>query len=213
LTAPLGFVVGLAAEARIARSLGLVAVGGGLPAGAERAAEALVAAGAQGLISFGLAGGLDPTFRPGDIIIPAMVRAGDVEYPTSDLVGAAAGLLLAGTTIIATKAAKQALFQATSAAAIDLESGAVAQVAQRYNLPFAVLRAICDPAERDLPPAALSALNHNGAIGLWRVFASIAANPGQIPNLIALAQDAAHARRALLNAAQRMNWRNAVPVP
>jgi adenosylhomocysteine nucleosidase len=143
LTAPLGFVVGLAAEARIARSLGLVAVGGGLPAGAERAAEALVAAGAQGLISFGLAGGLDPTFRPGDIIIPAMVRAGDVDYPTSDLVGAAAGLLLAGTTIIATKAAKQALFQATSAAAIDLESGAVAQVAQRYNLPFAVLRAIC----------------------------------------------------------------------
>jgi adenosylhomocysteine nucleosidase len=142
-----------------------------------------------------------------------MVRAGDVDYPTSDLVGAAAGLLLAGTTIIATKAAKQALFQATSAAAIDLESGAVAQVAQRYNLPFAVLRAICDPAERDLPPAALSALNHNGAIGLWRVVASIAANPGQIPNLIALAQDAAHARRALLNAAQRMNWRNAVPVP
>lgn len=209
----LGFVVGLAAEARIARPLGLVAIGGGLPAGAEQAAEALVADGAQGLISFGLAGGLDPTLRPGDIVFPATVRAAGVDYPTSNLIGPRAGLLLAGTAIVATRAAKQALFQATSAIAIDLESGAVAQVAQRHNLPFAVLRAICDPAERDLPPAALSALDQNGAIGLWRVLASIAANPAQIPNLITLARDAANARRALMNAAQRMNWRNPVPVP
>ncbi len=212
MSAPLGLVVGLAAEARIARRLGLVAIGGGMPAGAEAAAEALVAQGVRGLISFGLAGGLDPALRPGDLVIPATVRVDATDYPTSDLIGPATGLLLAGTAIIATRTAKQELFRTTEAAAIDLESGAVAQVAQRHNLPFAVLRAICDPAERNLPPAALSALDQQGAIGLWRVVASIATNPGQIPNLIALARDAGRARRALLDAAQRMNWRNTAPL-
>jgi adenosylhomocysteine nucleosidase len=200
LSAPLGFVVGLAAEARIARRLGLVAIGGGMPDGAQVAAETLIAKGVRGLVSFGLAGGLDPVLRPGDIIIPDSVRVGDTEFATADLVGPTSGVLLAGSAIAATRAAKKILFATTGAAAIDLESGAVARVAQRHNLPFAVLRAICDPAERDLPPAALAALDASGAIGIWRVLASIARAPGQLPDLIALARDAARARRALLRA-------------
>ena len=59
--AKIGFITGLTAEARWLRNAGfMVKVGGGTPAGAERAAEALVHDGAQGLISFGLAGGLKP---------------------------------------------------------------------------------------------------------------------------------------------------------
>ena len=204
MTFPLGFVVGLAAEARIARGLGLVAIGGGMPAGATRAAERLVAEGVRGLVSFGLAGGLDPTLRPGDIIVPAMVRVDRTDFATADLVGPTGGLLLAGTAIAATRAAKQALFAGTGAAAIDLESGAVALVAQRHNLPFAVLRAICDPAERDLPPAALAALDAAGAIGTWRILLSLARRPAQLPGLVTLARDAAIARRALLRAADQI---------
>ena len=204
MTRPLGFVVGLAAEARIARRLGLVAIGGGMPDGAEQAAEALVTQGARGLISFGLAGGLDPALGSGAIVIPAIVRANATDFVTAELLGPTRGLLLAGTAILATKAAKAALFQTTGAAAIDLESGAVARVAHRHNLPFAVLRAICDPADRDLPPAALAALDRDGAIGVWRVLASVARNPGQLPGLFALARDAALARRALLRAAARI---------
>ena len=76
----------------------------------------------------------------------------------------------------------------------------MARVAARHHLPFAVLRAICDPAERDLPPAALVALDQAGAIGLWRVLVSLARAPQQLPGLLALARDAAAARRALLAA-------------
>ena len=83
------------------------------------------------------------------------------------------------------------------AAAIDLESGAVARAAISHNLPFAILRVICDPAERDLPPAALTALNNQGAIGLLRVIGSLFANPRQFPALMTLAADAAAARQAL----------------
>ena len=203
MTGPLGFVVGLAAEARIARRLGRVAIGGGMPQGAEAAAELLVAQGVRGLVSFGLAGGLDPRLRPGDIVVPAQVRAGDTDFSTAQFFGPAAGLLLAGDAIVATRAGKANLFRQSGAGAIDLESGAVARVAARRNLPFAVLRAICDPAERDLPPAALSALDARGAVGLWRVLLSIARQPTQIAGLMTLARDAALARRALLRAADQ----------
>ena len=202
---PLGVVVGLAAEGRIARRLGRVAVGGGLPAGAAVAAERLVAAGVSGLLSFGLAGGLDPALRPGDLVIPEAVLLDGIVWSTDAALrrrfgAATAGALLAGTQIVADASAKRALFEATGAVAIDLESGAVAQVARRHGLPFAVLRAVCDPAERNLPPAALAALNAAGAIGLSRVLAAVARRPGQIGELLRLAGDARLARRGLIKA-------------
>ncbi len=161
---PLGIVVGLAAEARIARRLGEVGIGGGLPAGAEAAAEALVAGGATALLSFGLAGGLDPNLRPGDIVVPVVVLEDGRRYPTDDalcrgLGGSTAGMLFAADSIVADAGTKRALSERTGASAVDLESGAVARVAQRHRLPFAALRAICDPATRSLPPAALIALD------------------------------------------------------
>ena len=76
-------VVGLAAEARIARRLGwLVAVGGGTAAGAKTAARSLADAGVDALVSFGLAGGLDPALRPGALIVPSAVIAGALHHPT-----------------------------------------------------------------------------------------------------------------------------------
>jgi adenosylhomocysteine nucleosidase len=71
-------------------------------------------------------------------------------------------------------------------------------VAQRHGIPFAVLRAVCDPADRNLPPAALVALSAKGRIALARVAISILFRPQQIPGLIALARDASRARRALV---------------
>ena len=65
-------------------------------------------------------------------------------------------------------------------------------------MPFAVLRAICDPANAPCLPAALAALDARGVIGVWRVLASLAAQPGQLPALLALAADAAAARRSLV---------------
>ena len=203
----LGVVTGLAAEARVARGLGPVAVGGGSPAGAEAAARRLVAQGATALLSFGLAGGLDPALRPGRLFVPAAVLEAGQAYPTDAAVLArfglaAEGLLLAGDAVVADAAAKDALWRRTGAQAVDLESGAVALVAAAHGMAFAVVRALCDPAERTLPPAALLALDGGGAIGLWRVLRSVALAPWQVPALLALARDAGRAQRALARFAQ-----------
>ncbi len=197
-------VVGLRAEAQLARRLGVpVVIGGGLPAGAEAAARRAVADGASALVSFGLAGGLDPSLRPGELIVPTAVLCEDGATFAADpalmtwLGGATPHRVLADELIATDAETKRRLWQETGAVALDLESGAVARVATEHALPFAVLRVICDPAERDLPPAALAALDARGAIALARVAGSITARPGQLPALLRLAADAAAARRAL----------------
>jgi adenosylhomocysteine nucleosidase len=200
---PLGFVVGLTAEARIAARLGYpVLAGGGTPAGAAETAERLVRDGVRALVSFGLAGGLDPALRPGAMVVPDVVLAdGQIFRVDTDLAARFGGLtghrLLAGETIVADALTKRDLFVATGAQAVDLESGSVARLAASHGLPFAVVRAICDPAERDLPPAALIALDRHGAIGLMAVLGSVFRHPGQIPALLALAGDTSRARRSL----------------
>jgi adenosylhomocysteine nucleosidase len=199
----LGVVVGLAAEARLVRETGWpVSVGGGTPAGAEAATERLVAGGAGALVSFGLAGGLDPRLQPGHLVVPVAVICGARRYATdaalSALLGGCSGeTLLAVDTIVVEASTKQALWRTHSTAVADMESGAIARVAARHGLPFAVLRAVCDPADRTLPPAALTVLNRAGSIGMRRLLSSVATNPWQVATLIALARDAAAARQAL----------------
>ena len=197
-------VVGFAAEARVARRLAWpVATGGGTNAGAADAAERLVRQGAQALVSFGLAGGVAPDLHPGALLVPHTVCTDDLRFPTdpnlSQLLGGTTPHVLYGANVvIATRAAKHAAFVSTQADAVDLESGAVARVAAIHHLPFAVLRAICDPAERDVPAAALTALDAQGGLATWRVLRSLAAEPRQLPALFALAVDAVMARRALI---------------
>ncbi|HEV8014336.1 MAG TPA: hypothetical protein VGP48_02325 [Stellaceae bacterium] len=205
-------VTGLEAEARIARRAGLAAqASGGVAAQTTALAEALLRDGAEALVSFGIAGALAPSLRPGDLLLPCAVidengaryavdaarqaraaqalRSAGIKLEEGDLLGAAAAA--------ASPARKDALFQATHAVAIDLESQLVARAAQRAGKPFLVLRAIADSAAQALPPAAVNGLAPSGKPALGRVLLSIARDPRQIPALIRLAGDTRRALDAL----------------
>ena len=195
----LAFIVGLKAEARL---VDRAVVGGGGAAGARRAAAQAIEGGAGALVSFGLAGGLAPGLDAGALLVPRCVVAGGKRYQADTALSAALGgfsaeAMLAGEAVVTRAADKARLWQASGAEAVDLESGAVAEAAVAAGLPFAVLRAVCDPAWRTLPPAAAGALDAAGAIGLGRILASLARDPGQLAALVALGRDAARARRAL----------------
>jgi adenosylhomocysteine nucleosidase len=200
----IGIVTGLAAEARWLRRAGfMVQVGGGTPHGAKHAAEALIRQGALKLISFGLAGGLKPHLAPGSILVPPAVMEGRqiylCDYILMEFLGGSTDIpILAGTKMATTAHEKALLYRRNHPAAIDLESGAVARVATEKNLPFAVLRAVADPAERDLPTAATVALKDDGRINLPKILYSVLKRPAQISGLIALGRDAKAARSALL---------------
>ena len=197
----IGIIVGLSAEAKLLQHTSfMVEIGGGDPPGAARAAERLIAKNAVALISFGLAGGLNPTLRPGAVLIPRTVIDGPDVYICDnnliDMLGGSNSQSVSSSQRIAeTAEEKGLLFSQTMADAVDLESGAVGRVAAANRLPFAVLRAVADPAERNLPAAALIALNSTGDIKISAVLASVFKQPGQIPVLLAIAQDAVKSPR------------------
>ena len=120
----LAFVVGLKAEASLLQ--GHIFVGGGAPHAAARA----VKAGASAMVSFGLAGGLDPSMRPGTLVTPNHVVQHGRSYPTDLALARALGDLpcdavLAADSIAADAASKAHLWRETGAQIVDLESGAV----------------------------------------------------------------------------------------
>lgn len=211
-----GVIVGLPQEAAILkRALGKAAppivCGGAQAAGAARAAAELVAAGADALLSFGFAGGLDPALRPGDLVVGAGVTAADGTVLATDdalsqrlcaALDAAscrwtAGLVAHADQVVDSPAAKRALCARTRALIVDMESRAAADA----GLPFAILRAVVDPAERALPSSALAALRPNGRINSLALLGGLLRRPREIGTLLALARDNAAARESLSRAA------------
>ena len=206
------FVVGLAIEARVLRR----AVGGHDPsvshriacaaANAERArleAERLLAEGAGALVSFGIAGGLDPALVPGDLVL-----ADRISLPDGGRIATAAGWrghwaaragdaglrtlggTLAGSPRVVTPAAdKRRLFETSGACAVDMESHAVARVAEAAGVPFLAVRAIADPADSSLPSVARHALTPDGRERRAMVAARLALRPWQVWAVLRLRRD------------------------
>lgn len=211
----LAAVTGLAAEAAIARRVGLqAATAGGDSARRAAIVAQLVAAGASGLVSFGICGGLDPALASGRLLLPLAVRdeAGArlrVDRAWHQAMAAAlaeagitvaTGDLLGARTLVATPERKRAL-NAGGAIAVDLESHLVAQAAVAAGLPFLVLRAVADPAARRLPPAALLGLDAEGHAALGAVLGSLWRRPTQLLALLQIARETKAALRALRRAA------------
>jgi len=203
-----GAVTGMLSEARLLEGLGYrIVAGGGHADATRRKAEALVAGGATALISFGIAGALDPDMEPGDLIIADDVVLADGRRLACDAdwrrrflqkVPAQGGTVAGRSVAAATRAEKGALFGETGAVAVDMESHHVAEVASRHGLPFIVIRAIADTAEDTLPEAALKGLNEEGRPAIGAVLLSLLKKPWQLPGLIRVALRSRTAMNALL---------------
>ena len=206
---------GLAAEARVARAAGFQVIVG---AGDQRRTAALVELAAQRakcLVSFGVAGGLAPHLRPGQVILSGEV-IGDHQswrpnqhfhHQVSDLarrIGAVEGPVLGSCDILSTEEDKIRAWRATGALAVDLESAIVARTAEAAGLPFLVLRTIADPATRELPPAALIPLSENGTPAFTRVLSEVLRRPRQISALFGLARETRQALTALAGPARAL---------
>src|SRR5262249_58683219 len=98
---------------------------------------------------------------------------------------------------IAWSADKIRLHALTDAMAVDMESHIVAKVAALNNVPFVVCRTVIDALDRDLPPAAVIELRHDGTPDLLAISRSVTRHPNQIPALVRTAVDAWTARKAL----------------
>jgi adenosylhomocysteine nucleosidase len=200
----------------------LLAVSGIGDIAASRAAFRLIEAGAQALVSFGLAGGLDPALRAGAIFLPTEVMdAQDQVLPTSngwrERVGQAliaSAPIVLGTLLSSPKAIigvrdKAHTFQTTGARAVDMESMALARAAASRGLPFLAVRVIVDTAQDALPPELIAATD-SGHVRVWHLISWLALAPTNIVGLIRLARRYQVASRSLHAAAAIPSLRDAV---
>jgi hypothetical protein len=79
-----------------------------------------------------------------------------------------------------------------------MESHIAAKIAALHNIPFAICRTVIDAVDRDLPPAAVVELRHDGTPDVLAVCRSVMRQPSQIPGLVRTTMDAWTARKALL---------------
>jgi nucleoside phosphorylase len=202
-------VSGLKREAAILKGLGRTTLCGDASTLRLRLAEAASLKPSL-VVSWGLCGGLDPRFRPGDLILGAEVVSAEGAVRTDEAVtvslaqrlgGARARVvverLAASDAPVLTAAAKAELRRSTGAAGVDMESLIAGQYALEQRAPFAILRAVADPAERDLPPLVLKAVDPDGGVDAVAVVGALIRSPSQFVGLRALAADSGAAFRAL----------------
>lgn len=200
---PVLIVTGLAQEARIAAGPGaFVICSSSSPQQLRSILSTFDPSSVRGIISFGVAGGLDPFLKSGDVVVATEVVAAETRWQaesalTEDLIAAARlgrrrvahGVLAGAEEVVMGQVGKAALRLATGAAAVDMESHIAAAYASAHGLSFAAMRVISDPASRGLPTLAMDALKHNGKIDAWKVLRGVARNPTAIPSLMSTARD------------------------
>jgi adenosylhomocysteine nucleosidase len=200
---PVLVVTGVAREAKIAAGPGVQTVcSGGSP---QRLRDLLSKHDPRGLtavISFGIAGGLNPALITGHVVVADAIISADGRRLTDTALADAliralsevgrVKLLratIAGADIaLVDPRAKSAARKQTGAAVVDMESHIAAEYAAAHGLPFGAVRVVCDPAGDSLPPLVNEALNPDGSISLKGVFRSLRREPDQILDLLRLAR-------------------------
>ncbi|NTZ86043.1 phosphorylase [Burkholderia metallica] len=212
---PVIAVTGMAFEARIARGDGVEAVFAARADRLERALTDATARGCAGIVSFGTAGGLAPDLAPGALVIASAIDGpfGRVETDagwSTRLVAAlhdtpvwarvTRGTIAAVGAPVVSEQDKVSLHHAKGALAVDMESHIAAAFAAARGVPFAVCRAIVDPAWRTLPRAATAGLRDDGSTAILPILRELLKQPSQLGPLLQVASDARAARTTLIQA-------------
>lgn len=200
---PLLIVTGLYSEARIAAGRGMTVIcSSSDPDQLRVQLDSFDHTSVRGIISFGIAGGLDPSLRAGDLVVASAIMTADQRWATAPALSESlvegtnigrrrivGGTIVGAEEIILHPRDKVVLRNETGATAVDMESHIAARYAASVRLPFAALRVINDPASRSLPALALNALKPNGDIDPWKVLRGVARKPTTIPALMRTAHD------------------------
>ena len=208
-------VVGMQSEAALLPRGMRAVVTGGDP---KRAAALLAADTGEvtGVLSFGIAGGLDPALEPGDLVVATRVRGpggawgADLQWAAAlaGATGARLGTVAGAARVVGDPAAKRNLHAATGGAlSVDLESEAAAAFAAARGLPFAALRAVADTAAETVPRSAAEGLTADGRPAAGRVALSLLRRPKELPAVLQVAKRTRLALAALERAAKALPGR------
>lgn len=193
----------------------LIAHSGTGPQRAVATAQQLLDNGANALLCWGCAAGLNTQLKAGTLLLPSQLITQKGETIQMDahwrqrlvlrlqtVLNVHDSVLTESDQLVSTPEQKWALAKKTQAAAVDMESVAVARFAHLHQLPFNTVRVIADPADMPLPLPVCEALGDNGEVHLSRLLLSLARHPLQLAGLIRLGQQFRSAQKTLKQAAQ-----------
>ena len=185
---------------------------------ARKAAETLVSNGATHLISWGCAAALSPELKSGDLTLAdALLDAQHVQININSAwhaqvknslaksLSVHTGTLLESLQIVALSSDKKQLHTKTQAIVLDMESVAIAKVAQEKNLPFLAIRAIADPVKMDLPQAVSVAMNKQGKVLISPLLKYLLFHPSELAGLIKLGLHFHAAKKTLKHVATQLD--------
>jgi len=156
-------------------------------------------------ISAGLAGALESSLKPGDVVVARTSRTLDQKLRVeSDAVlvdfatacGArAVNISLTSEKIVATADEKQEL--SLSGSVIEMETSYVLMAAENHHVPAVAIRAISDAAEEDLPVDFGRILDSRGHLKYGGLLKEVGLHPSRLAPLIKFAGQSRAATRAL----------------
>ncbi len=162
--------------------------------------------GCRGIVSYGVAGGLGPDLRSGAIVVGSEIVVPGGRIPTDDVWSAwllsaiptAVYGPIAGVDLpISARATRSELRLRSGALAADMESHLIAGLALANSMRFVALRVVIDAAGRNIPPAALACVSHDGETSRWRLSRLLLGRPSDTLDVIRLSADWWLTRKAL----------------
>ena len=157
------------------------------------------------VIHLGFAGGLDPQFDAAQVLTAGRVLN---ESGRSVQLGNGAGesgcTLLSVDRLANSVELKRKLFERHHAAAVDMESFAVAEAASHASVELSILRAISDPADLAVPPQVFRMITAEGKVDVGAAARTLLRHPDQLPVMWKLGRTSRQAGRNLANAVRNL---------
>jgi adenosylhomocysteine nucleosidase len=144
----------------------------------------------------GVAAGLQPEWRPGDILVAQTVTGADGEAGVQSAaqfvdLTLREGAKLARTLITLPRIARTAAEKdqlASLADAADMESLPLMKLWSEWGIPSLALRVILDPVELPMTCDFEAAMDSHGQVQISRMFAQLARHPQLLPDFLRLAR-------------------------
>ena len=152
---------------------------------AAKAVRAVLVGTLPGLVlTCGFAGGLRPGLAAGTVVFAA-----DPETSLESALqaaGAQAARFHCVQQVVTTARQKQALWEATGADAVEMESHVIREICRERRVPSATVRIILDAAEEDLPLDFNALMTPDQRLAPGRLARVLAGSPGKIGALLRL---------------------------
>ena len=170
---------------------------------AERAIRAALAQERPQLVlSCGFAGGLRPELASGTVVFAADPETG--LEPALLTAGARPARFYCADRVAATAEQKRALWEATGADAVEMESQVICAVCREQQIPCAIVRVILDAADEHLPLDFNRLMTAGQKMSYGKLALALAKSPGKVRALLRLQRQAELAASRLAGVLDRI---------